>query len=208
MYEGKNIIVLDLETLHSADDLPTGWNDRPALGLSIGGYWDYMAGRIVFFDRASLLETMIELAMRKPLMVSFNGIGFDYVLMRGLLRREFENDTDVTTICDTFKRLAAESYDILAEVWAADSAGKYERGLNSLDAICKANKLGEKTGRGEQAPKDWAAGKYADVINYLSQDIYLTKALLELIIQQDGTILRSTGPLTVRLPDDALLASS
>jgi hypothetical protein len=149
----RNIIVLDLETLHSADSLPTGWNDKKALDLSIGAYWDYQDGRIHWFDRASLEATMRYLVERQPLMVSFNGIGFDFSLMRALLRQEaetFEGEAyqDMNWLCERFKTLAATSYDILAEIWAVDSEGKFVRGLNSLDAILAANNLGKKTGDG------------------------------------------------------------
>ena len=115
----QNIIVLDLEGARSADDcvhcyhpqsdhcasgacpsdveqrgltrfVPIGWNNRSALGLSIGCYWDYLDQRVHWFDVPSLANTVATLTARQPLMVSFNGIGFDFPLMRGLLRRHAE----------------------------------------------------------------------------------------------------------------------
>ena len=230
-----NTIVLDLETVRSADDCrhcgltevdhdplaggllcprlsggdgetftPLGWDNKPALGLSIGCYWDYQDSRIHWFDVHSLEATVRLLVERQPLMVSFNGIGFDFVLMCGLLRQEADRLADsadledriasknLTMLCDTFKAQCATSYDLLAEIWKADPDRKFERGLNSLDAIAQANGLGAKLSHGAQAPRDWADGRYADVLNYCADDVYKTKALFELVATTGG-VLRGDG---------------
>ncbi len=196
MLKDKNIIVLDLETLHSADGVPSGWTNKPALGLSIGCYWDYSDQRIHWFDRESLEATVRLLVARQPLMVSFNGIGFDFPLMRGILRQEVELTMGM---CDQFKILAADSYDILLEVWKADPAGRRKRGLNSLDAISQASGLGAKQSHGAQAPKDWKDGKVADVLNYCQDDVYKTKALFELAV--DGKPITRGNGEEMLLPD-------
>lgn len=222
-----NIIVLDLETLRSADDCRNcgrpefvglvrehygcqgyraiGWGNKPALGLSIGGYYSYRDDRIHWFDEHNLEETMIDLVDAQPTMVSFNGIQFDFPLMRGILRRRVEakldgpaRSQDLTMLCDAFKELAATSYDILAEIWDADPARKFEKGLNSLDAISRANGLGSKLSHGAQAPRDWADGKYADVLNYCQDDILKTKALFEKLRDSEGLLKRGEGE-TIRL---------
>src|SRR5712691_6205130 len=90
---GSNCVVLDLETLHSAEDCrhcgspemahtaeegtptgvcpsrgfagglrlffaPIGWDNKVALGLSIGCYWDYQDMALHWFDRHTLETTM------------------------------------------------------------------------------------------------------------------------------------------------------
>lgn len=237
---GRNIVVLDLETLHSAEDcrhchrpeethrfpqdpvrcpgpgfLPIGWRDSAALGLSIGAYYDYQDGVVHWFDQHTLVETMQHLVDRQPLLVSFNGIGFDFKLMRALLRHEADDPTswptlDITeavpkqealhALCDQFKALAATSYDILAEIWRADPARKFERGLNSLDALLAANGFPAKSGHGAQAPRDWQAGRIATVLEYCQRDVLLTRAFFERILDQSGTLERRDGPITVRMP--------
>lgn len=230
----ENLIVLDLETLHSADDCeycgvdmalhgpgdlcatgkigrPLGWTHKAALGLSIGCYWDAESLRIHWFDDASLEATMRELVRRQPLMVSYNGIGFDFALMRAVLRERAASKAaesplqrspvlTLGVLCDQFTVLAARSYDILAEIWGVDPQGKFVKGLNSLDAVCAANGLVHKTGTGAQAPRDWQAGKWAQVLNYCQNDVYLTRDLFALLRAQDGTILRASGPITLRRP--------
>ena len=210
----NNIVILDLETLHSASDLPTGWDDKAALGLSIGCYYSYASGRYHWFDRHTLEDTIRRFVDIQPLLVSFNGIAFDFPLMRALLRQEAatpmsmppltshdacrERKDSLVHLCDAFKALCATSYDILAEIWASDPNGKFMRGLNSLDAILEANSLERKTGDGVMAPKLWQQGRIADVLNYCQHDVLQTKALFELICRSKGHIQRRNGPLTIR----------
>ena len=202
MLEGSNIIVLDLETANSADEVENGWRNKLGLGLSIGGYYDYQTERVQFFDPSNLLATVSDLVARQCLMVSYNGVQFDFALMRALLRHgaETTNNPGIGRLCDSFKDLALRSYNILQQIWSADPERRYEPGLNSLDAVAKANQLGNKTGDGVQAPKDWQAGLYAKVVNYCCHDIYLTKHLFELLLLQQGRLQRSNGALQIESP--------
>ena len=202
-----------------------GWDNKPALGLSIGCYYDYRDRMVHWFDVHTLEETVrgfVE-AQPRPLLVSFNGISFDFVLMRGLLRIRAEDmlDEDIpdytdeptgsalaprtkrqssglVALCDVFTILCATSYDILAEIWKVDPANQFAPGLNSLDAISRANGLGGKLSHGAEAPRDWRAGQYAKVLNYCQDDVLKTKALFEQIMET-GMIMR--GNLArIRLP--------
>ena len=241
----RHIVVLDLETAHSAEDCrhcgqpqtrhenltaegwpagtpevwkcrrdgtdlfdPLGWGNKAALGLSIGCVYWYAGDRYEFFDVHTLAQTMRHVVDTQPLLVSFNGIAFDFPLMRGLLRQcaEALNDSDPGTavwlegICDAFQTLCATSYDLLAEIWQVDPARKFERGLHSLDAISQANGLGAKAMTGAQAPRLWQEGRYAEVLNYCQGDVRKTKALFELICA-GKPILRGDGtPMTLPPP--------
>jgi hypothetical protein len=227
----NNWICLDLETQYSAEDcihcggdilthMPItgqcgpamvttfskiGWDRKTELGLSVGCYWSAMDGRIYWFDTDTLMPVMEMLVASQPLMVSFNGIQFDFSLMRGILRRRaetlpgFEGEY-LVKVCDAFKVLAARSYDVLAEIWKIDQANKFERGLNSLDSIAQANGLGAKSGSGAEAPRDWAAGRWAKVLNYCSRDVYLTKDLFELAWTGQPIKRRGGKDITLPLP--------
>lgn len=219
----QNIVVLDLGTARSADDClcgatkdehhgrhlgcslkniaegtvyqPIGWDNKPALGLSIGAYYSYMDDRFHWFDEHNLGETIMDLVDQEPTMVSFNGIEHGFPLMRDILRRGADdglvaNPNALFRLCDAFKELASTSYDILAEIWKADPKGKFEKGLNSLDAISIANGLGPKLNHGTQAPRDWAVGKHANVVNYCQDDILKTKTLFERIQSSEGWLMR------------------
>jgi hypothetical protein len=218
-----NIIILDLETVRSADDCrhcldpkskhlqidnrflcffgeydPIGWDNKAALGLSIGCYWDYDDQRIHWFDPGTLERTVEHLVARQTLLVSFNGLGFDFPLMDAVLRTSVALKS-MEDLCDEFKTLYLESYDILAEIWKIDPINKFARGVNSLDAIAQRNGLGPKLSNGAQAPRDWAAGRYADVLNYCQDDVLKTKALFEMVM--DGQPIRRN----VSEPMDALM---
>lgn len=215
-----NYVVLDLETLHSADacrmcgfpradwatlgPVPScvdrgghqviGWEDHAALGLSVGCYWDAVDQQIHWFDGATLAQTMTQLIEQQPLLVTFNGYQFDLPLMATLARNELS-----VSHLQAWQRLAAQSYDILREIWLVDLVNKFAKGLNSLAALAEANDLGRKTGMGAQAPQDWAAGRWASVLNYCQQDVYLTKALFDLVCAGEG-IKRSNGSVLLPKP--------
>lgn len=202
---GRDVIVLDLETLHSADDcrhcgMPfegcqanghsfekIGWDDKASLGLSIGCYFSYLDGIVHWFDPPSLADHMAWMVKAKPLIVSFNGLQFDVPLMLSVIAQQAQEFQIAG-----WWAFGIKHYDILAQIWRQDPKRKFERGLNSLDAIAQANGLGAKTGHGAQAPRDWQAGKYADVMNYCQWDVMLTKKLFELILSQ-GFLLRGDG---------------
>ena len=100
-------------------------------------------------------------------------------------------------LCARFKVLAAESYDILDEVWKA-CGRSYERGLNSLDALARANGQGRKTGSGTLAPRLWQMGRHADVINYCQMDIDLTRRLFQRATVGMGRLNRADGEIRIR----------
>lgn len=227
MLHGQNIIVLDLETRWSASDCrhcggvigdhePTtkccesgglsrfdalGWRDYVALGLSVGAYYDYQLRRVRWFDEQSLYSTMADLVARQPLMVSFNGRARDFDLMSQLCQAHHKLSA-ADSLLIAWERLAVGSYDILHEVWQADSDpdNKYVSGLNSLDALLAANNLGQKSGHGAQAPRDWQAGRYAQVLNYCQDDVLLTKTLFERLLTTHGIIQRRDGALPIADP--------
>ena len=83
------------------------------------------------------------------------------------------------------------NYDLLAEIWEGAGLGRefvYPTHAGfGLDAICKANGLGLKSGDGANAAVLWQKGKHQEVIDYCENDIKLTRALFDLI-QEKGEI--------------------
>lgn len=223
---GHNIVVLDTETLRSADECricgsypsdyahkcqPWGWNNKTALGLSIGCAYHYNDDRYEFFDSYTLEGFVTRCVGGKPLLVSFNGLTHDFVLMRGLLRQAADEAAQdelvyLHALCDAFKALCAQGYDLLAAIWALDPGRKLESGLNSLDAICQANGLLAKEMDGAKAPRLWQQGRYAEVIQYCMNDVVRTRALFEMVCAGQP-ILRGDGrPITLPLPTQFSLA--
>lgn len=195
---------------HRQSYTPLGWNNKPALGLSIGCYWSYARQRLVWFDTPSLEDTVRALVASEPYIVSFNGIGFDFVVMRGLLRRQAEvlfntgdpqqqaQAAELHALCDLFKLQVARSYDLLATIWESDPAGKRVRGVNGLDVLCQANGFGGKQGDSAAIPRTWQEGHVAHVVNHCGDDVLLTRDLFELVIAQG--YLERIGAPRVTLP--------
>jgi hypothetical protein len=171
----RNVVVLDLETMRSAQDCrlcyeakddhmgnpcgahytPIGWDDHALLGLSIGCVWSFKRGAPGWFDVYTLEATVRDFVESQPLLVSFNGIGFDFPLMRALLAHD-------AVLCERFAALAM------------------------------ANGLPRKSMDGATAPHLWAQGHYAEVIAYNVADVMKTKHLFEMACRGEP-ILRGNG---------------
>lgn len=171
---------------------PIGWDDHAALGLSIGCYYAYINQQYHWFDTHTLRSTLVWLVEAQPMIVSFNGRGFDGPLMLACLE-----DCRPRLIQD-WAALWARSYDILHEIWEAAPEDKYARGLNSLGAISEAMGFGTKALDGATAPRLWQQGHYAEVINYCQADVDKTRRIFEHLCAHDE-IVRGDGS-TLRLP--------
>lgn len=235
---GTSILILDIETQNSAQDCrycgryvtqdtsqepcpqhhdgaeditpckPIGWKEFASLGLSIGCYYDYVDGLPHFFDRHCLLELLARVSQVPTLLVSFNGVSFDFPLLYALILSQAdtaiiqERPDDATSIMQLLQRFdntVSVGYDILQQIWAVQPQGQYESGLNSLDALSQANGFGAKLLSGALAPHLWKQGHYADVINYNLDDVMKTKALFERIVTEGG-LWRKTGWLELSPP--------
>jgi hypothetical protein len=184
---------------------PLGWEDHVALGLSIGCWYYYCDGNLHWFDKYTLEATIRFWVEHQPLLVGFNSIAFDFSLCRALLRQQAETlamespmglDEPLSKLlldlCDQFNALCATSYDILAAIWKVDPERKFERGLNSLDALSRVNGYGAKEMTGSEAPRLWAQGRYAAVLNYCAGDVRTTMALFEQVLAT-GSLVRGDG---------------
>ena len=219
-FDGENIVVVDLEVARSPEDCmcgkskdehyggarycsnppqsqlyhPIGWGGKAALGLSIGGFYDYHHNRIYWFNEYNLETWIGALVNKAPMIVSFNGLSFGFPLIEEILRLKansaLDPDEKLHLLCDRFSDMTQGSYDIFAEICAS---GQNKPGQTTLGALCEANGLGRRLRNKAQTPRDWAAGKHADVNNFLSDDIYKTKALFELICHNGGWLRRGDG---------------
>lgn len=219
---GRNVIIVDCETLHSASDcllcgasaerhglewhgeyhqhIPIGWERHRELGLSIGCAWDYQDMAYHWFDVHTLAATLTQWVERQCLLVTFNGLGFDGFLLQAVLLEHEPEALAHELLCEAFARLMRQGYDLLQCIWDADPDRKFERGLNSLDAISQANGYGRKALDGTMAPRLWAQGRIAEVISYCQSDVDKTRRLFELV-DATGQLLRGDGqPLPVARP--------
>lgn len=159
-----------------------GWDDYENMGISvIGVNFISEEGDAIFNHNALLNRDLGINAFQEGLdvvdvLVGFNNQSFDDKLLKA---NGFTIPEHVV------------NYDILAEIWEGAGLGRdfvYPTHAGfGLDAICKANGLGEKSGDGANAAVLWQKGKHQEVIDYCENDIKLTRKLFDLI-QETGEI--------------------
>ena len=152
--ESAHVVVFDLETQLSAAEVG-GWNKTSLMRLSCGVAWDSREDRfITYFE--DQVDELIRLLRRADLVVGFNVIGFDYMVLRGYSRYDFRK---------------LNTLDILREVHAHLN---YRVSLGSLAA---ATFNAGKTGDGLQALRWWKQGRLDLIEEYCRQDVQLTRDL-------------------------------
>lgn len=159
-----------------------GWDDYENMGISVIGV-NYITeeGDVIFNHNNTLNRDLGIKAFQQGLdvadvLVGFNNQSFDDKLIKA-------NGFTIP------ERIV--NYDLLAEIWEGAGLGRTFVYLThagfGLDAICKANGLGEKSGDGATAAVLWQKGKHQEVIDYCENDIRLTRKLFDLI-QETGEI--------------------
>ena len=149
-----------------------GWRDFENMGISIIGAYDYDTGRYRVFAEDNFDEFQ-DLVNSTDLVIGFNSIAFDNNLCAA-------NSINIEN---------EESYDVLVEIWKSAGLGPdFEYPSHAgfgLNACAKKNFGVEKTGHGALAPVDWQRGNIGKVIDYCLNDVYLTKLLVDRIIDQE-----------------------
>jgi hypothetical protein len=222
MYDGLNIVVVDVETLRSAEDClrcarpredhslaaevrfahacpgyePIGWDRKGVLGLAIGCAFDYQDMALHWFDAHTLDAQMRQWVARQCLLVTYNGLNFDGPLLRAVLRSRCAPDTPehavLMGLCNAFKALCLGGYDLLQAIWERVPREARGRGRHTLDAMSQANGYGTKPLTGVEAPRLWAQGRIAEVLDYCAGDVTKTRQLFEQV-QQTGMLQTSDG---------------
>ena len=155
-----------------------GWDDYENMGISVIGvnFISEVGDEVFSHNCDKNLETFQNGLDVATVLVGFNNQSFDDNLIKA----------NGFTIPENIV-----NYDLLAEIWEGAGLGRtfvYPTHAGfSLDAICKANGLGEKTGTGANAAVLWQRGKFDEVIEYCENDIRLTRKLFDLI-QEKGEI--------------------
>lgn len=184
----KTILIYDCEIIKAIRDPKkvdlahieycNGWDDYENMGISVIGVNYITLGLDKVFNHT--INTGIKAFQygldETDVLVGFNNQSFDDKLLKA----------NGFIIPDTIL-----NYDLLAEIWEGAGLSRefvYPTHAGfGLDAICKANGLGEKSGDGANAAILWQKGKHQEVIDYCENDIRLTRKLFDLI-QETGEI--------------------
>ena len=176
-------IVFDIEIEKSPDDFADKWQAarRGDCGLSVACAYDSALQRSYVYDRHNLNQLVVSLN-EADLIVSFNGKGFDLPVIEAV---------------SGFHVNPRGHFDILAEIWR--QLKHKEKGWK-LDQVCQRTLgAGKDEMDGPGAIKLWSEGRFAEVTNYCTGDVMLTRRLYNHIVMQehvvrpDGTLMAIQG---------------
>lgn len=148
------------------------------LGISCLGLWDSETQSNYVYDEHTLSDGAAHIE-GSELSVSFNGTGFDNLVIEALLGR----------------RLRHEHYDLLKKI---KETGTQWKG-NGLGAVCSRTIGMEKSGAGLEAPGLLKSGRFAELFNYCLHDVLMTKTLFE-HVRQHGWVEAANGRVELEMP--------
>ena len=151
-------------------DYCKGWTDYAGMGVACVCAYDLYEQRYRVFMQDNLLA-FGELASSHDRLLGFNSISFDDNVVRAA---GVELDP-------------AKSVDLARLIWRAAGVpeGEHPKGM-SLDALCKANGLGGKTGNGLMAPVMFQRGDIGGLIDYCLADVAMTLKLYRVAAWSGG----------------------
>jgi DEAD/DEAH box helicase domain-containing protein len=153
---GKNIIVYDIETKNSFDDVG-GRENFTKLGISVVGAFDYKTDEYIVFEEQEL-GAMEERLMEKPLLVGFNSKKFDTPILQQYIGFDISKFPQLDIMEEMVKALGHRV---------------------SLQSVASAT-LGEgKSGDGLEAIRLYREGKMDELKSYCLDDVRLTHQIFE-----------------------------
>lgn len=154
---GKNIIVFDIETKHTFDEVGGG-RALEKLGISVLGAYDYKTDEYVIYEETELQKFEARL-QQKPLLVGFNSRKFDTPVLQAYMH------------FDLSKNLP--QFDLLEEMVKALGHRV------SLDSIASATLGRKKIGHGLDAIKYYRNGEMEKLKKYCLEDVRITRDIYE-----------------------------
>jgi hypothetical protein len=141
------------------------WRD---LGLTALAVWDSSTDFCHVYDGFTVSEGVRQLETA-DCCVSFNGTGFDNLLLQDLLGRHINLNYH---------------FDILKKIKESGCPWKG----NKLGEVCSRTVGLDKTGVGAHAPALAKMGRWGELFNYCLQDVYITRQLAQ-HIRKEGWII-------------------
>tara|TARA_B100001167_G_scaffold184070_1_gene143131 strand:- start:53 stop:694 length:642 start_codon:yes stop_codon:yes gene_type:complete len=165
----SRIQYFDLETQKSADDVG-GWNNIHKMGLAVGVVWDSVDQEYFVYEEKDA-KNLIEKLRTADLVVGFNVIKFDYVVLQPYCKK-FNLDFDLKDI---------KTCDML------DDVKKLLNFRLSLNHLAEHNLNAKKSADGLISLQWYKEGKIDKIIHYCKQDVQITRDLY-LHVEEHGYI--------------------
>lgn len=194
MFEGKDIIVFDIETQNTFQE--TGKSRAEAfkkLKVSVVGVYEYLTNEYKTYDEKELME-LDKRFQKADLLLGFNSAGFDLPVLSNYF----------FTPVDRFPHL-----DLMTEI-------EKNRGHRaSLDSVAKPTLKVKKSGSGLDAIMYWKENRIAELKKYCLDDVRITKDVFEYGCREGKILFTSTWdfktyeiPVNWKATAEALLSHS
>lgn len=192
-YDGLHIVVFDLETRRSKDEVG-GWQQlrQGKGGISALIAHDSFTNEYALYDDHTLEDFAQLVEQSSVVAVGFNSKDFDIPCIQGCLGRTLR------------LRHHVDLFDLVKD--ALDREGRHrERGWKLDD--CSRRSMGiSKSGDGAFAPDLAKAGRFAELFTYCRNDVDMTRQLLDYVrrhggvMDHGGHLLELDVPGWLRLP--------
>ena len=161
-------VFFDLETLHLFQDLGMSGKNRDPSRLKVAVAGTLSSSGVDFFTEENIQDLFKLLDSAKSI-IGFNVLGFDYPVLQPYA--EFN-------VLAHYKEKTLDMFDVLREMtgcWCG------------LDKLCELNTGHRKNEDTKKIPAMWREGKHLEVMNYLENDLVMTKSLFE-CVQKSGKL--------------------
>jgi DEAD/DEAH box helicase domain-containing protein len=171
------LVVFDLETQRSAAEVG-GWDKAYLMRMSLGVVWDsHQQSFSTYFEKD--VEALLAHLQKADLVVGFNIIGFDYSVLRGYTRFDFQQLNTLDMLRDIYAQL---------------------RYRVSLDALGRATLAVAKSADGLQALQWFKAGRLDLLEAYCQKDVELTRDLFQYGLDHGHLVFERKGAGRMRIP--------
>lgn len=159
-----------------------GWDDKAGMGISfLGAHADWRDVKVTMFDEHNL-EYFIMLIAEADLVTGYNIFGFDTPLIKATLARLGMGEST---------GMAGKCYDIFADIKKA-LGNRFPKGW-TLENVAQSTLGYGKAGDGAEAPRLWQQGRYAELFNYLTQDLRVESFLVKHIFEHGWVTNEEAG---------------
>ena len=177
---GTDTLVFDIETQNFFTDVGVGWDNFPALRISVVGIYSYEKDAYFCFEEHEI-EQMAELFRNAARVIGFASNRYDIPVLNLYFQKLKDRDS--------LNLWMKERVDILEEI------ERMTRSRVSLSRLAEANLGIKKEHHGSEAPGMFERGEIAALKEYCLQDVKITKDIYDLYLRDRALLVprKDTG---------------